>query len=250
MAELFERAWPVADAKGAVAIVHGLAEHSGRYDHVARTLNAAGYAAYGVDLPGHGNSPGFPGDMGDDFGAAVRDVTAFVTRIKAAHERTFLLAHSMGTLFALPTAIALPVGTLSGLVLSGVAVMPGEAVIESISSGQGVPADLISHDAEIVQAYKDDPLVFYDRVPNELFGMAGEATAAAIDAIGKVGCPVLLMHGTEDKLCSLEGANHVHVQLVVTDKTLKVYRGLYHEVLNEVEREQVKADLVAWLDER
>src|SRR5688500_14252905 len=112
MSDLYERAWPVADAKAAVVIVHGLGEHSGRYEHVAQALNAAGYAVYAADVRGHGQSVGFPGNIGEDPAQLSTDVVEQVTRVHAAHEKVFLLAHSLGTLISLPAVPKLPEGTL------------------------------------------------------------------------------------------------------------------------------------------
>jgi acylglycerol lipase len=247
--DLFERSWPVDGAKGAVVIVHGIAEHSGRYEHVAQALNQAGYSAFGYDHRGHGQSIGAPGDMGEDLQQLVQDVVDHCVAARASHERTFLLAHSMGTLFALPATAQAPDGTLSGLILSGVAVMPAQAAIEAALAGEGLPPETICRDPAVVKAYVDDPLIFSDAIPPETMARVGEAIQAAIEAIPKINIPVLLLHGTDDQLTSLEGSNMVHAQLVVTDKTLRAYEGLYHEVLNEPEKDQVIADVVSWLDD-
>ena len=248
MSELFERAWPLAEAKAGVAIVHGLAEHSGRYEHVAQALNASGYAAYGLDVRGHGRSVGFPGEVGGDVDRVIADVREFAERVAAAHEVGFVLAHSMGTLLALPAVAALPEGTIRGLVLSGTALMPGPAVLDSMAAGEGIPPEKLSRDPAVVDAYKNAPLVFYDRVPPELMGLALEATQRASAAVPLITIPVLLIHGMEDEICDLQGAQYVHTELVGTDKTLKVYEACLHEVLNEPDREQVIADVVAWFD--
>ncbi len=249
MTDLFERSWPVDGAKGAVVITHGIAEHSGRYEHVAQALNQAGYAAFAYDHRGHGKSIGAPGDMGEDVQQLVQDVVDHCVSARASYEKTFLLAHSMGTLFALPAAAQAPEGTLSGLVLSGVALVPGSAVLESLTSGEGLPAETISRDPVVVKAYVDDPLIFNDNIPPETMARAAEAIQGATEAIPMITMPVLLLHGTEDVLTSIEGANMLHAQLVITDKTLKAYEGLYHEVLNEPEKDHVIADVVSWLDD-
>lgn len=248
MSEIFERTWPLDGAKAGVVVVHGLAEHSGRYDYVARKLNEAGYAVYAQDVRGHGRSVGFPGDMGGDPQQLVNDLVSQCTRVAEAHDKTFLLAHSMGTLIALPAVAQAPSGTLDGLVLSGTALVPGEAILVSLSTGEGVPPALISRDPAIVQAYVDDEYVFADAVPDSILNMALEANAKATEALPLVTIPVLLIHGLDDKIADLAGAQQAHTQMVVTDKTLKVYEGLYHEVLNEPERDKVIADVVAWLD--
>jgi alpha-beta hydrolase superfamily lysophospholipase len=246
--EIFVRTWPLEGAKATVVITHGVAEHSGRYEYVAQALNAAGYAVSSYDHRGHGRSVGFPGDMGSSVDKLIQDMVAQCEAAKLQTDKVFLLAHSMGTIFALPAAIEAPVGTITGLILSGTALAPGPAVLESMGSGTGVPASTISRDPDVVKAYEDDPLVFSDALPAMLTEKAPEAIGKAIDAIGKITVPVLLLHGTDDQLTSIDGANMVYAQLVVADKTLEAYEGLYHEVLNEPEKDKVIADLVAWLD--
>jgi len=249
MSDLFEREWPVEDAKGAVVITHGIAEHSGRYEHVAQALNQAGYSAFSYDHRGHGRSIGAPGDMGESVEQLVQDVVDHCVAARSSYERTFLLAHSMGTLFSLPAAAQAPVGTLAGLILSGVALVPGSAALESMTTGEGLPPETISRDPAVVKAYVDDPLIFNDAIPPETLARVVEVIQLATEAVAKINVPVLLIHGSEDVLTSVEGANMAHAQLVITDKTLKVYPGLYHEVLNEPEKDQVLADVVAWLDD-
>lgn len=248
MGDLFERAWPASAPKGAVVIVHGLGEHSGRYEHVARALNDAGYSVYAQDARGHGQSIGFPGDMGGDPDQVLDDLVALCTRVRADHEVVFCLAHSMGTLFALPAVARMPMGTLRGLVLSGTVAAPGPASEELMTGGK-VPPESVSRDPTVVQAYIDDPLVF-EKVPQELLALAGDVTAKYFEAIPAITVPVLLIHGQEDQLCDLSGAQMVHAQLITTDKTLIPYPGLYHEVLNEPEKARVIADVVGWLDAR
>lgn len=246
MADLFERAWPVAGAKAAVVIVHGLAEHSGRYEHVARALNQKGYAVYAQDLRGHGQSVGFPGHMGEDVDRVIGDVVEHCTRVRVSHDKVYLLAHSMGTLISIPAVARMPSTTLTGLILSGTATTPGPASADLVTKG-AVPPEAISRDPEVVKAYVEDPLVF-KKVPNELLGLMGDISQRVRDAIPKIAIPVLLIHGTEDQLCAIDGANYVWIQLVTVDKVLQGYPGLYHEVLNEPEKDQVIADVVSWLD--
>ena len=243
--EIFVRTWPLAGAKGTVVIVHGLAEHSGRYEHVAQALNAAGYAVSAFDHRGHGRSVGFPGDMGTDVDRLIGDVVAQCEAAKQQTDKVFLLAHSMGTLFALPAAIEVPFGTLAGLVLSGVALVP---LIAPSDDGAAISASAISRDPAVVKAYEDDPLVFKQELPAALVEKAAEVFGRANDAVEKITIPVLLLHGTADQLTSIEGANKVYAELVISDKTMKAYDGLYHEVLNEPEKGEVIGDLVAWLD--
>ena len=246
MPDLFERSWPVAGAKAAVVIVHGLGEHSGRYDYVARSMNAKGYAVYAQDIRGHGQSIGFPGHIPDDPDRLIADVVEECLRVRGAYDEVFLLAHSLGTLIALPAVARAPWGTLRGLVLSGTALRPGPAAAELFTTGR-VPAAVLSRDPAVVKAYEDDPLV-WKKVPSEVLARSAELSELAEKAVPEVSIPVLLIHGTDDELCSIDGANYVWVQLITIDKVLQGYPGLYHEVLNEPERDQVISDVVSWMD--
>lgn len=243
--QLFERSWPLADSKGAVVIVHGIGEHAGRYEHVAQALNAAGYAVFAQDVRGHGGSSHLPiTDVDPDV--AINDVVAFCARVHEQNPHLFLLAHSMGTLLSMPAVTRMPNGLLSGLVLSGVAVEPGEAAADLLTKG-AVPVETLSRDPKVQQDYIDDPLV-WDTTPAEVLLHAAELGQKAKDAVPMIEIPVMLIHGEDDRLTSYEGANWVYGELVITDKTLIGYPELRHEILNEPEKDKVIADVVAWLD--
>jgi alpha-beta hydrolase superfamily lysophospholipase len=137
-------------------------------------------------------------------------------------------------------------GTLHGLVLSGTALRPGPAAAEMFTTGK-VPPEVLSRDPAVVKAYEDDPLV-WKKVPYDVLAQSGDLTTMAEKAVAEISIPVLLIHGTDDQLTSIDGANYVWVQLITIDKVLQGYPGLYHEVLNEPERDQVISDVVAWLD--
>ncbi len=246
MPDIYERSWPVAGAKGAVAIVHGLGEHSGRYDYVAQALNTAGYSAYAMDVRGHGRSVGFPHDMGDDLNQVVTDVVEFCVGVRESFEKTFLLAHSMGTLLSMPAVPRVPEGTLSGLILSGTATEPGPAGGDLFEKG-AVPLDALSRDPAVQEAYESDPLVWKE-VPSHIFDHLIELGGLVQQAIPLIDIPVLLIHGRDDPLTNIAGASGVYAELVISDKTLLGYDGLRHEILNEPERDTVIADVVSWLD--
>jgi alpha-beta hydrolase superfamily lysophospholipase len=246
MPDIYERSWPVAGAKGAVAIVHGLGEHSGRYDYVASALNKAGYSAYAMDVRGHGQSVGFPHDMGTDLNQLVTDVVEFCVGVRESYAKTFLLAHSMGTLLSMPAVPRVPEGTLSGLVLSGTATEPGPAGGDLFTKG-AVPLEALSRDPAVQEAYESDPLVWKE-VPSHIFDHLIELGGLVQQAIPLIEIPVLLIHGKDDPLTNISGASAVYSELVIADKTLLGYDNLRHEILNEPERDTVIADVVNWLD--
>src|SRR5206468_6599578 len=212
MAEPFTRRWDAAEPKGVIALVHGLAEHSGRYEHVGTAFTAAGYTVRAVDIRGHGHSEGWPGKVS---GAADwHEDTAYA--IKRAREAApgrpvFLLGHSLGSLIVASFVAQRP-DPLDGLVLSGYAGLPGTAMIEAMSNpdGPSVPAELICRDPEIVKAYVDDPLVFFENVPIECNASALEAAIGANTGAATITVPVLMAHGSADAICDVQGAREFH----------------------------------------
>jgi alpha-beta hydrolase superfamily lysophospholipase len=139
---------------------------------------------------------------------------------------------------------------IAGLVLSGYAGLPGAAMLEAMSDpdAPSVPAELICRDPEIVKAYVDDPLVFFRDVPIECNAAALEAAIGANTGAPEITLPVFMVHGGADAICDVQGANDFFAALGSEDKDLVVYDGLYHEVMNEPERDRVIGDIVSWLD--
>jgi alpha-beta hydrolase superfamily lysophospholipase len=244
------RTWPVDPQRAVVALVHGIAEHAGRYGHVAQRLNRHGYSVIAVDLTGHGHSPGWPGEVNgsSDWHA---DVDALLERARSAARSSpvFLMGHSLGALIVASYATERP-GCADGLILSAPAVLAGEAYLRASAEGSGVPPETISRDPEVVRAYIDDPLVFGDQVGPELNAYALELAIVTNADAGRIRLPTLILQGDADLIADPEGTRDLFEALGSMDKTLRVYEGLYHEVLNEPEKDRVLDHLVAWLAER
>ena len=260
---LFEQHWLPAGAPHAhLAIVHGYAEHSGRYAHVGDALAARGYAVHALDLRGHGRSDG-DRVLVRSFDEYLDDVRAFLARVRAtAGERpVFLLGHSMGgTIVTLELAVDRP--QLSGALLSGgVLTSAGTPRVMRIIVGllaRFLPklplvklnAEHVSRDPEVVRRYVDDPLVFHGRVKAGLAAAMGRAVRRIERDSKSIALPILIMHGTEDLLPSPDGSRQLFDAVASADKTLKLYEGLHHEILNEPEQDQVIADMADWMDAR
>lgn len=245
--------------KGVVTIVHGYGEHIGRYQHVAARLNEAGYVVYGLDHHGHGRSAGKRGRIG--LAAAVTDLDQLivtVARTRHPDAPQFLLGHSMGGAIGLRYAIAHQT-RLTGLAISApLAAVEGGAALLTFGKLMGkvlpgapvsrVDPRLVSRDHAVVKDYIADPLNHHGQVP------AGTARDFIIHAgtlgtdVRRITLPTLLMWGTADRLCPTSGSELVAKEIGSEDLTVKRYEGLFHEILNEPEREQVMDDLVAWLD--
>jgi alpha-beta hydrolase superfamily lysophospholipase len=260
---LFEQHWlPAATARAHVAIVHGYAEHSGRYAHVGEALAARGYAVHALDLRGHGRSEGDRAIV-RSFNEYLTDVRAFLTRVRAraGGRRTFLLGHSMGgTIVALELAVDQP--AIAGAMLSG-GVLPSSGaprIVRAILALVGrlfpklplvkLNAAHVSRDPEVVRRYEEDPLVYRGRIRAGMIAAMGRAVQRIDRDARTITLPMLIMHGTEDLLAAPEGSQRLFDAISSSDKTLKMYEGLHHEILNEPEQEQVIADTAAWLDAR
>ena len=260
--DLFWQAWLPAEARAVVVIAHGAGEHSRRYEHVARRLVDAGYAVYALDHRGHGLSKGRRA-LVDRMDRVIADVRTLVGR--AASENPgrplFLLGHSMGGTIGIAFA-ARHQEELAGLALSGpVAVLEAASpalrvvasVLSTLTPGLGVfavDASLVSRDPEVVRAYREDPLVFHGKLPARTVAELAAAVGRFPAEVPRIRLPLLVMHGTKDALAPVAGATMVHERAASGDKTLRLYEGLYHEILNEPERQTVLDDLLSWLDDR
>lgn len=254
------QAWlPAAEAGAVVVLVHGFGEHSARYRHVGTRLAEAGFATYAADHRGHGRTEGRRANL-ERMELVVQDLGAFVRFAAQRHPglRVFMVGHSLGGLIALQYATGADVA-LDGLVLSGAAVQvaggspllkPLARVLSAVVPDLGVAGldtDAISRDAEVVRAYRQDPLVHHGKVPARTGAEMLLAAGALPERLPALRLPVLLMHGTEDRICTPAGSTMVHDAVSSPDKTLRRYEGLYHEIFNEPEQDQVLSDLICWL---
>ena len=256
------QAWLPPDRARAVAvIVHGIHEHSGRYAYVGARLAAAGFATYAADHRGHGRSDGRRANI-ERMALIVADLGSLVRFAIERHpdQPVFMVGCSLGGLIALQYATA-PNTPLDGLVLSApaVEVMVGSAlqrrlagVLSALVPDLQVAAldadQKISRDPEVVRAYREDPLVYHGRIKART-GAEILVTIEGLPArLPRLSVPLLLLHGTDDLICAPAGSTMVHDGVSSPDKTLRRYQGLYHEVFNEPERDEVLADLVSWLE--
>ncbi len=254
---------PVESRKAVVQIVHGYAEHSGRYQNVLDKLVPAGYAVYVMDLYGHGKSDGERGhvDSYNDFIEDQLKMNDLIREKEGADIPIFMLGHSLGAMIATHYA-SVHQATLDGLILSGAGMnysdlTTGRSVlVAGLSKARpkrmvtaSFPADRLSNDPTVVKAFEEDPLVFAGKMSLGLLEAMRKLSAGMAKAANKLTLPILIQKGGDDTV--VLGAEELFVSLAhCRDKTYKLYEGLKHEVYNEVEtkRGQVLDDLLEWLD--
>jgi len=254
---------PEGKPKAIVCLIHGLGEHTGRYEHVGKALNEAGYALFGFDLRGHGQTPGPRGHI-PSLDVALSDIHQFVGFQKQSFPDTpiFLYGHSLGGMLALAYAVRYSDG-LSGLIATGAgfrspleeqkAKIAVAKILGSLAPKLTLPSGLdpntISRDPEVVQKYINDPLV-HDKLSAGL----GKTMLTGIDYCfahaNEITCPLLLMHGADDKLVYASGSEEFAKLAGETNKdvTLKLWDGLHHEIHNEPEQADVFKFMIEWLD--
>lgn len=243
--------WSNDSASFIAVIAHGLAEHAGRYDHVADALVGAGAVVYAPDHWGHGKSAGEPGVV-DDVDAIVEDLSLLIRRARSRHVGLplVLIGHSLGGIIA--TRYAQRHGDdLSALVLSGPAI-GGNAALMGLLELETMPdvaidPALLSRDGAVGDAYQADPLVYSGPLRREtLVGI--QVAVAAIAAGGTLGSiPTLWIHGEEDGLAPVAEAQPVLDRIGGATLESKIYPGARHEVFNETNREEVIADVLSFL---
>ncbi|MGN2640455.1 alpha/beta hydrolase [Nocardia takedensis] len=255
------RAWlPEQATRGVVVLVHGIAEHSGRYAHVGARLAESGFAVYALDHIGHGRSGGGKANIGsmDQAADSVLELLA-LARGEQPGVPAFLLGHSMGSLITLYLETRSPV-EVAGTVLSAPPLdIPvgnplqklAAPLLSRFTPDLGVltlDSSMISRDPAVVAAYDNDPLVFRGKVPARTGAEILRATDLVKRNLGELTGPLLVLHGTEDALAAPSSADLVERGAGSKDLTVLRYEGLYHEVFNEPEWDRVLGDVVSWLE--
>jgi alpha-beta hydrolase superfamily lysophospholipase len=255
--------WPDDRPQAILLIAHGLGEHSGRYGNYVNYFVPRGYALYSFDTRGHGRSSGTRGHV-DRFELYVDDIDrrAAQTRSDWPGMPLFVFGHSLGSLMALSYARQHP-DRLTGLIVTGTALQDAlelpawkrnlatlfSRVTPSLKMNNGVPLSGLSHDPAVSAAFKADPLTHTWGTPR----LATEAEVVRTQirqsaATWRV--PTLMLHGSADPICLPEGARQFAAQTAPGLVEYHEYPGLYHEIHNESEREQVFRDIEVWLQAR
>jgi lysophospholipase len=255
---------PDGAPQAVVLLVHGIAEHAGRYQHVAQRLADIGCAVYAPDHRTHGRSEGQPRVYITDFQQAAADLLPVLALAQQAHPGlpAFIYGHSMGsflsTLFTLNHQ-----DRLNGFISSGSPLLIDTIVAPLLVTASSVLASLaprlpvvdlqleaISRDPAVVTAYMADPYCAPGKVKAGMGYAYLQAVRPVRARLGELHLPLLVLHGAADRIAPSSGSELLYEQARSADKTLKLYPGLYHEIHNEPEQADVLADITAWLEAR
>jgi alpha-beta hydrolase superfamily lysophospholipase len=251
--ELYFQKWTKKKPSGVLVIIHGVGEHSGRYQNIIHELEKKNISIYSFDLRGHGRSGGKRGHI-ESFMEYIEDIRIFIKVIRGEHEKLpiVMLGHSMGGLIALKYLLENQ-KDLRGLILSSpylkLAVkVPGwktflgrllSGILPGLSMPTGLDPLALSSDREVCETYANDPLV-HSLVTARWFT---ETTAAREECMGRgseLNIPALIFHGKEDKIVDCRGTEEFYKNCDPKHCTLHLFDGLKHETMNETEPERKK----------
>lgn len=262
---LFSQSWLPENqkTKAVVIMVHGLKDHSDRYQWAAEQLNKNGYAVYSYDHRGHGDSEGQRVWV-NNFDEYISDLETYYDLVKMQEpgKPIYIFGHSMGgaivTLFSLKNS-----RPIKGMILSGPALKVGDdisgfligttnmlgSILPSLAV-MGLKDEAFSKDEKVVQQIKNDPLIYRGKGPARTAKELLKAIADIQNRMAEVNTPFLVLHGDKDVLTNPEGSRELYTKAKQKDKTLKIYPGVLHDLLHEPEKPIIMADMISWLNTR
>lgn len=257
---IFYRSWQITSPKASIVLVHGLNSHGGYYQSFAEQLNNTGFEVYAIDLVGRGNSDGERYYI-PDFHAVVDDIDKLVNIAKSANPSlpVFLLGHSAGGVFASVYATKYQ-HKLKGLISESFAFQvpaPDFALATLKFLANFIPHTTVvqlknedfSRDKMVVDKMNNDPLLANEKQPTKTMQQLVLAAAYLKKEMPNIKLPLLILHGTKDKATKPSESQYYYDNAASQDKTLKLYQGHYHDLLNDLDKEVVVTDILNWLVE-
>jgi len=254
------RSWrPLGTVRSVIMVVPGFNAHSGSYEWVAEQFVSDGLAVYAVDLRGRGNSDGerFYVEAFEDY---VRDVEAVMAIIKTREPGLpiFMLGHSAGGVVSCLYSLDHP-AELAGLICESFAhELPAPdfalAVFKALSHVAPhlhvlhLPNETFSRDPKVVEKMNNDPLIAHETQPTQTMAAMVRADERLKKEFPLITLPLLILHGTLDKNTKPSGSQHFYDMAGSADKTLKLYEGGFHDLLNDIEKDVVMLDIKEWID--
>lgn len=256
------RSWrPDGAVRGVMILIHGFNSHSGYMAWPAEQFATNGFAAYALDHRGRGKSEGERFYV-EKFSDWLEDVDKLVEIARSENPGVpvVVLGHSVGGVIAssyvfehqqeiaglICESFALDVGLphLAQLALEGASYLIPHLPVYSLKN------EIFSRDPDVVAEMNNDPLIANEKQPAETASEVLKAAARLKENMPNFKVPVFIIHGTADKATRPEGSQYFYDNVGSEDKTLKLYEGGYHDLLNDIDKEIVMADILAWVNER
>ena len=257
---IFTRSWkPEAKPRGIVVIVHGFNSHSGYYKWVAEQLTSNGFLVHALDLQGRGKSDGERFYI-RKFSDYENDVTTFIEIVKSKNPSLplFLLGHSAGGVVSCLYTLEHQ-KELAGFICESfayqvpapdfaLAVFKGLEHIAPHAHVLRLKDEFFSRDAKVVETMNNDPLIAHETQPTQTLAEMVRADEELKKEFSNITLPVLILHGTADKATKPAGSQFFYDNAGSSDKTLRLYEGGYHDLLNDIIKKEVMTDVLTWLD--
>lgn len=250
------------DANVSVLMLHGYAEHIMRYTRFFEKMDDVGFRYMGFDLRGHGQSEGKK-VMIKTFDDYVDDLHEVAKAFFKKGEKNFIFAHSVGGLTVIRYLEKYGDELITGVVTSGAAMKPDDSIPKIlIQSAKYISKILpwlptikldknsISRDPEEIRKYDEDPLNYRGGTKAKFGHEMLEGMKLAKKELSKISVPIMVNHGAADTLIDPDSARWIYDGVSSQDKTLRMWEGLYHEITNEPEKEQVMNEMISWMTER
>ncbi|MFP6776403.1 MAG: alpha/beta hydrolase [PS1 clade bacterium] len=261
---IFYKCWlPKDDIKAVLLVVHGLAEHSGRYMNIVNEFVPMGFAVYALDHIGHGKSDGIRGYV-NRFSDYTNTLKIYLDKVLLwqTGKPIFLIGHSMGGLISAEFLVNYDT-ELAGVIFSAPSIQaPKKTSIWLVMAGKllskflpkvkliKLTSSSVSSDQKVVNQYFDDELVYNGKTTARLAYEIFISMEMLVKNLYKINLPIIIFQGSQDKLVHPDGAQLLFESVQSSDKTLKIYSEMYHEVFNEPDHEKVLNDLRYWLESR
>jgi len=263
--QIFAQIWEpeVVQSKAVICLVHGIGEHSGRYAPVAETFGKSGYVFFSADLRGHGRSAGARGHI-NDIEEIMLDIDTLIEQARARYPQLpiILYGHSLGGILVLHYGLKRKpnikgiVATSSGLrtalenePLKVNAARILGAILPKVAIASGLESAAISRDEEVVKTYLADPLV-HDKITLGFGKIMLDVVAWTLSHAAEFSLPLLLMHGKADRIAFPAGSAEFAEALKGKACTLILWDNAYHELHNDLEKEEALRAMSLWMDAR
>jgi alpha-beta hydrolase superfamily lysophospholipase len=258
---LHMRSWRPASPKAVVVICHGVNSHSGQYLWTGEQLSAAGFAVYAYDHRGRGQSEGARFYI-DDVSDYTEDLGTYISLAKSREPglKVFLLGHSAGGVVGCTWTLDHQ-EEIAGFICESFAYrVPAPAPVLALVRlfGKIVPKLPVlklkmkdfTRDPNALAALEADPLTMNEAQPARTVAALLKATDRMTTGFATLKLPLLIIHGTQDKATVPAGSQFFHDHAGSADKTLKLYRDHYHDLLNDIGKDAVLGDIVSWMNAR